>query len=595
MTVRPCDINVTGCPCINDDPFANFSSEAPDPFSTLRMSWQAADPPINSPDNYYSNLIGVGVCTDADPQTAQDCSGGAAYRETHPGQPTFTSKATSCSVSCPSGGSFSYSLPAGVITAATQALADYLAQSICFYRATLARRCAPVVVTKDATDVEATSVTLNGSVNPNGAETTVFFQWGPTTAYGKVTPITSVGDGITTLDFSAALTGLIAGTTYHYRIVAVSAQGTAIGTDKTFLKLAVIIFDFSTFKDLTEAGVVCGSDTTGQAAIVDPDDGTITQISLGGFGGECRCGNVSLQYGGTSDNGANFDAFWNDSDPVPPALPVLLDLGSGSVFSIAEDGFAAVQLFPGATLSYLYDPILNLFTYLGTLGGTDTYIGGVGLFDGPNLNNRCINLSHQIACSSKLATTVPHAARWSAGVLTDLNPLFAAPGQPSCSVGIDANGAVLGNYHLGGLVRAFINQGGGAAFSLDIGTFGGYVYPISLSKENLYATGYARFAGTDRAFIWKNGSAIALIPLLVGETFSYPADVNSDGWVVGISDNYTWLYRRSLGTTVDLLTLFPAGSGWTVLFTAELVNDSHQIVGTGIHAGVPKSFLLTLP
>lgn len=234
MTVRPCDINVTGCPCINDDPFANFSSEAPDPFSTLRMSWVAADPPINSPDNYYTNLNGLGACTDADPQTAQDCADGDAYRQGHIEQPVFSSHATSCSVPCPSGGLFSYSLPAGAIVAATQELADYLAGSICFYRAELAKRCAPTVVTGIATDIDDVSAVLNGTVNPNGASTTYFFQWGLTTAYGNLTPVTSVGSGRITLAVAAILTGLTGGTTYHYRIIGISSQGTSAGADETF-------------------------------------------------------------------------------------------------------------------------------------------------------------------------------------------------------------------------------------------------------------------------------------------------------------------------------------------------------------------------
>lgn len=236
MTVRPCTTHVTGCPCISDDPFANFSSEAPDPISFLRMSWNQTIPGINSPENFYDNPIGLGTCTDVDPVVAQDCANGQAFIDSHLDQPVFRSHLTSCSVPCPDGSFFFYSLAAGAVTASTQAMADYLAQSICLYRATLARRCAPSVTTGAASDIDDVNATLNGTVNPNGAATTAFFEWGEDTSYGNITPITDVGAGRTTLNFFALLTGLLLpGTTYHFRIVAISSQGTAVGADSSFV------------------------------------------------------------------------------------------------------------------------------------------------------------------------------------------------------------------------------------------------------------------------------------------------------------------------------------------------------------------------
>ena len=47
----------------------------------------------------------------------------------------------------------------------------------------------PVVTTNPATKVAAFSATLNGSVNPRGATTMVYFQYGLTTSYGSTTPM----------------------------------------------------------------------------------------------------------------------------------------------------------------------------------------------------------------------------------------------------------------------------------------------------------------------------------------------------------------------------------------------------------------------
>jgi hypothetical protein len=94
----------------------------------------------------------------------------------------------------------------------------------------------PVATTKAATAVTSTSATINGTVNPNGQDTTYAFQWGLTTSYGNETPVpqSSVGGGSTAAPVSANLSGLTSGTVYHYRVIASNASGGAAGADGTF-------------------------------------------------------------------------------------------------------------------------------------------------------------------------------------------------------------------------------------------------------------------------------------------------------------------------------------------------------------------------
>src|SRR3954451_13406101 len=93
---------------------------------------------------------------------------------------------------------------------------------------------APTATTGSAQGVTSSSATVTGSVNPNGEETTYAFQFGTTTAYGLQTSTKSAGSGNTAHDVSAALTGLRAGTTYHYRLIATNGSGTTVGGDQTF-------------------------------------------------------------------------------------------------------------------------------------------------------------------------------------------------------------------------------------------------------------------------------------------------------------------------------------------------------------------------
>ena len=97
---------------------------------------------------------------------------------------------------------------------------------------------APTVVTGSAVNVGQTAATLQGTVNPGGEATTYFFEYGTTESYGLTTPGQSAGNGNTAVNVDAALTGLTAGTTYHYRLVAMNADGTTRGADRTFTTAA---------------------------------------------------------------------------------------------------------------------------------------------------------------------------------------------------------------------------------------------------------------------------------------------------------------------------------------------------------------------
>ena len=94
-----------------------------------------------------------------------------------------------------------------------------------------ARAAIPFITTLPATAVATNRATLNGHVDPQGAFTTVWFEFGPTTAYGSATPQQAIG--FAPMFFSDSLTGLSNGVTYHYRAVALN-QGFFFGGDQSF-------------------------------------------------------------------------------------------------------------------------------------------------------------------------------------------------------------------------------------------------------------------------------------------------------------------------------------------------------------------------
>lgn len=93
---------------------------------------------------------------------------------------------------------------------------------------------APVVSTGSASAVSETEATLNGTVNPSEQETSYFFEYGTTTAYGLKTAETPAGSGTSPLAKSATVSGLTPATTYHFRLAAKNATGTSHGLDRTF-------------------------------------------------------------------------------------------------------------------------------------------------------------------------------------------------------------------------------------------------------------------------------------------------------------------------------------------------------------------------
>jgi hypothetical protein len=102
---------------------------------------------------------------------------------------------------------------------------------------TLSATGSPVVITNPATLIASFSATLNGSVDPHGLSTTVYFQYGTTTSYGHTT-LSQIKTGNTYQGVSANISGLTASTTYHFRIVATNSSGTNYGSDRTLTTLS---------------------------------------------------------------------------------------------------------------------------------------------------------------------------------------------------------------------------------------------------------------------------------------------------------------------------------------------------------------------
>jgi hypothetical protein len=101
--------------------------------------------------------------------------------------------------------------------------------------ATAPTNCAvpATVTTLAATNISSSGATMNGSVNPNGLSTTVWFQWGTTTALGQNTG-SATTTGTTAASWSSTFSGLAQNATIFYRIAAQNSAGTSYGSTLSF-------------------------------------------------------------------------------------------------------------------------------------------------------------------------------------------------------------------------------------------------------------------------------------------------------------------------------------------------------------------------
>jgi hypothetical protein len=123
--------------------------------------------------------------------------------------------------------------PAGVLYAADEGLREgfILAEPV------------PVVASVEAEfalEIGETSATLSAEINPNGSRTHYTFQYGTagpcSSSACQEAPLggAQLGNGSVVLPVRASISGLLSGTTYHYRVLVTNAAGTTPGPDREF-------------------------------------------------------------------------------------------------------------------------------------------------------------------------------------------------------------------------------------------------------------------------------------------------------------------------------------------------------------------------
>jgi hypothetical protein len=238
---------------------------------------------------------------------------------------------------------------------------------------------APEVETGVAGGLGETGATLNGTVNPNGLQTTYHFEYGTTAAYGSRVPVNVeavAGNQRSSRSFGRAISGLAPGTTYHYRIVATNSAGETAGADKTFATIAAGKAPARAYEMVTpvdKRGALIANDFHFQE---DPRGSALTvSLSAGPSDGESALNRQTYLVRRGADGWTN----WINTDPPQAAEGGYFE---SATFAISEDFTKALvasnrALAPGAIAGggnvYVRDLNTGAYTFVGGGAGPEAY------------------------------------------------------------------------------------------------------------------------------------------------------------------------------------------------------------------------------
>jgi phosphodiesterase/alkaline phosphatase D-like protein len=399
---------------------------------------------------------------------------------------------------------------------------------------------APTAVTNAAGGVGTTTATLNGTVNANNGSTTVTFQYGLDTNYDRSAngvPGTVTGSSDTAV--SVSVSNLIPGATYHYRVMAVNAGGTAYGADMTFTTRA--------------APAV----TTGAASAVSTTGATLNG-TVNAFNDSTA---VTFEYGTTAAYGTTVNA---DQSPVSgvgatAVSKVITGLAANTVYHYRAVGQNINGTTYGADMTFTTSvgpPTVTTAAATSVLSDRATLNGTV------TANNASTTVTFEYGTTTAYGSTITAVQSPVTGVNTAVSAVLT---------GLSNNTT----YHY----RVVGQNANGTAYDADM-TFSTSNAPtavtnaatgVGASSATLNGTANANNFNTNVSFQYGTttsyGSTVAADPSFVtGNT-----DTAVSAALTGLLPNTTYHYRvaaQGFGTTYGADMSFTTGSGPTAVTNA---------------------------
>ncbi|MGA3171364.1 MAG: hypothetical protein ABSE62_10150, partial [Chthoniobacteraceae bacterium] len=292
----------------------------------------------------------------------------------------------------------------------------------------------------------------NGTVNPEGAQTTAYVKYGTDTTYGQQTPSQDLGPalgGFSAQQVTASFNGLSAGITYHYRLAATNSGGTAYGQDQVFTTGA-LTGGMPGVLNAPVSGVTCAGVTIN--GIVNPN-GSDTM--------------ASVQYGLSTAYGSVSTAQDLGSGGIDlPFQAILAGLQSGTTYHyriVATNGAGATY----GTDQTFNTGVVGIFSFspAQAAAGTTLTLNGVGFTGASSVTFSQLGTSSTagfvVLSGSQMAVTVPACGIRGGGYYITLQTSAGLTVTLDPAASIVENGQYVGS---GGGAMIYV-EGGGAAYN----------------------------------------------------------------------------------------------------------------------------------
>ena len=206
----------------------------------------------------------------------------------------------------------------------------------------------PSIDSASATNLTSTSADLNAQINPSGYDTTYHFQYGTSIGYGTTVPVpdADIGSGTGDVPVTQHVGGLSANTTYHWRVVATSANGTTTGVDHTFVydTSGQGLPDGRVYELVTppnKSGALIGNIFTGLLTDFSGDGSRVIASSIQCFADARSCTGIRGEAGSVYEF-TRTGAGWVTSSMTPPATQYQIS----TAWNTSADGATALFSAP---------------------------------------------------------------------------------------------------------------------------------------------------------------------------------------------------------------------------------------------------------
>jgi outer membrane protein OmpA-like peptidoglycan-associated protein len=493
---------------------------------------------------------------------------------------------------------------------------------------------APFVATSAASDTSTTGVTLNGTVVGNGdsggTSTTVVFQYSLNSDMSSPTEVSPASNGTiaggdtTSIAVSKALTGLVAGNTYYFRLKATNNYGTNLGST-----LSITLKGAPTVTSAAPTSANIGTTTAKLSGTVDANSDVTTAISF-------RWGTVSGTLGNTlavtpttvsGNSSTSVEANLTGLTHTTTYYFILRATNSTGTTDSTEYSFITnADAVPTATLSAPGNTLLSQpFTVTITFSEVVTGFASGDLSLSGASTNWTAQLAQEVAASSRIFTvefvpgtggSIPTAGNFTIGLAS--NKVTDSAGQNNTAatsvtvitssgllapdITYPSSGVVSGNVNstlttvipsnTGGVISSWSIASppalpGGISFSTSTGQFSGT--PTETLSSTAYVVTATNATGSDTATVTMTIGA-ALIPIIsyspstisatVGTAISTLTPTNSGYAATSWSINSPLPSGLSFNTSTGVISGTSTATSSSSVYTVTATNSSGSATTT---------------